>query len=211
MGTPFSGTSDVVGALVTVVPGRATGQRRVVTHLNIGLNGATSILINNLDAAFYQDVAGIEIPPLMFDDPSTDLDVTASSGVVSTCQMSGYDEAVGESGNRFMVTATQNTANGTEVDTSIRAAGSTTEVLSVERVLCLPEATTGMTMLVGYDDDGAGTNFVGITPELTGLQSYDLGALKIPAGKYLTMRVDETAGAGAKVGSVILSYRILTQ
>lgn len=210
MGTPWSGSHDAVdNAGQTIAAARSTGQRRVVTHLNIEMgSGASSITISGLSVTFYEGIAGIQTPPLYM-AANTAITATADAGVASVVQMSGYDEDVGESGSQFTATGTDNTASSSVVYVTMRSPSSTTEVIAVEKVLALVEHDTANSIAIGYADDGIATNWEAFTPDNLGkTNAYDLGSYEVPAGKYLLMRHTETGGT-AKTGSAIVSYRIL--
>lgn len=207
MGTPFSGTSSVVGSKVAIVPIRATGQQRIVTNVNVDLAGEASLILNgSADAgttesaifAFFENYSG-PVPPVSTPQGNAILG-TAASGTASFALVSGYDGDVGEYAGQISATVSDLLTEGGDTNyETLYTATSTTEVIEVYKVLISADSATLSTCVVGYDDDGAGTNFVAITPTNVGFTNYyDLGAFKVPAGKYLSLFTTVSGGGGAQ-------------
>jgi len=220
MGTHFSGSSSVVGSEVAIIPARATGQRRVITHLTVDLNGADSILLSHdvsgSETEFlkvYNNLATGEVPvsgviPPIYLTKSVLINSSASADTTAVVQIAGYDEEVGEGAGRDSSYITEGTANSSTVVKTLRAAASTTEVIKVFSILISTEAAADQNATVGTDVSLGGGEFLPIVPYTTGCEVYDLGGLVLGAGQYLVLQNIESGGA-AKIATALVSYEIL--
>jgi hypothetical protein len=197
----FSAASSAVGTVAVELVAAGDAMTPFLTNLILRPDTGDEVTIRTITGSreLFKTTADVDLPSsfTLRGDKGEGIEIIAAANTSTFVECTG--EYIGRGAPQiYSGMIEEDTANGTTVYAVIRTPLTTTEVNEVHMVHLDTEAGANQTVAFGYDDDGAGTNFVALTPLSTGGSSYDLGGFQVPAGKYLVIENIEGAAGGAK-------------